>query len=359
MRLVPSHTVAAAALFGGLLVVTAVAGSQQGAGSTPAAPDVQKLGPQVGSKVPPFALPDQNGQTRTLDSLMGPKGLMLVFSRSADWCPYCKTQLVEMQGRLDDLRKNGLGLAVMTYDPVRVLADFATRRKITFPLLSDSGSVVIKQYGILNTTVDSGNALFGYPFPGTFVIDRKGIVTSRFFEPGYQERNTVSSLLVRLGNQVDVPATKVASPYLEITSYATDQVAAPGTHFGVVLDVKPGPRVHVYAPGATGYKPIALTIHAQPGLITRNAQYPKPEDYYFAPLKEHVAVYQTPFRIVQDVMVDPSPAGQTALKAASSMTINGTLTYQACDDKLCFAPQTVPLSWTVQLKALDRERATP
>jgi len=336
-----------------------LAGQPQGASPTPTAPDVRTLGPQVGSKVAAFALPDQNGRTRTLDSLMGPKGLMLVFSRSADWCPYCKTQLVEMQGRLQDLRKSGLGLAVITYDPVPVLADFAARRKITFPLLSDRGSAVIKQYGILNTTVDPSNALFGYPFPGTFIVNSQGVVTSRFFEPSYQERNTVSSLLVRLGNQVSVRATKVSSPNLEITSYATDDAAAPGTHFSVVLDAKPAARVHVYAPGVTGYKPIVLTIQPQPGLIVREAQYPKSEDYYFAPLNEHVEVYQAPFRIVQDLMIDPSPAGQAALRGASSVTINGTLAYQACDDKICFNPQTVPLSWTVQLRALDRERATP
>jgi len=49
------------------------------------APDVKKLGPQVGEKVPDFSLPDQHGQTHTLSSLMGPKGLVLVFNRSADW----------------------------------------------------------------------------------------------------------------------------------------------------------------------------------------------------------------------------------------------------------------------------------
>src|SRR5262245_33573528 len=51
----------------------------------PAVPDVQKLGPQVGTRVPDFALLDQNGRSRTLTSLMGPNGLMLVFFRSADW----------------------------------------------------------------------------------------------------------------------------------------------------------------------------------------------------------------------------------------------------------------------------------
>jgi cytochrome oxidase Cu insertion factor (SCO1/SenC/PrrC family) len=48
-------------------------------------PDIQKLGPQIGTQVPDFTLLDQKGQSRTLASLMGPKGLMLVFFRSADW----------------------------------------------------------------------------------------------------------------------------------------------------------------------------------------------------------------------------------------------------------------------------------
>ena len=51
----------------------------------PIVPDVQTLGPHVGDRVPDFALVDQNGRSRTLMSLMGPKGLMLVFFRSADW----------------------------------------------------------------------------------------------------------------------------------------------------------------------------------------------------------------------------------------------------------------------------------
>lgn len=47
--------------------------------------DVQALGPQVGSRVPEFSAPDQHGRTQTLASIMGPKGAMLVFNRSADW----------------------------------------------------------------------------------------------------------------------------------------------------------------------------------------------------------------------------------------------------------------------------------
>ena len=47
--------------------------------------DVSKLGPQVGKRVPDFSLKDQRGTTRTLQSIMGENGAMLVFVRSADW----------------------------------------------------------------------------------------------------------------------------------------------------------------------------------------------------------------------------------------------------------------------------------
>lgn len=47
--------------------------------------DLSKLGPQIGERVPNFSLTDQTGKTRTLESIMGPKGAMLVFYRSADW----------------------------------------------------------------------------------------------------------------------------------------------------------------------------------------------------------------------------------------------------------------------------------
>ena len=57
----------------------------QGPGTAPVRIDVSKLGPQVGQRVPDFDLKDQNGKSWTLQSIMGAKGAMLVFVRSADW----------------------------------------------------------------------------------------------------------------------------------------------------------------------------------------------------------------------------------------------------------------------------------
>ena len=264
---------------------------------------------------------------------------------------------MELQGRLETLKRDGLGLVAISYDPVPVLAEFAARRSITFPLLSDSGSAIIKQYGILNTTVAAASPQYGIPFPGTFIVDAKGVVTSRHFETAYQERDTITSVLVKLGARVDVPGAKVSAPHLTLTTSVTDLVAAPGTHFSLVMDVVPGPRVHVYAPGVTGYVPIELTVEPQPALVVRAPQFPKAEDYFFKPLNEHVAVYNQPFRIVQDLEIDPAPQAAAALTDRTDMTIAGTLRYQACDDKVCFTPQSVPLTWTIGLRPLDRERA--
>lgn len=55
------------------------------------------LGPPVGTKLAGFGTPsDQNGTPRSLGSLMGKNGLMLFFFRSADWCPFCQAQLLEI-----------------------------------------------------------------------------------------------------------------------------------------------------------------------------------------------------------------------------------------------------------------------
>ncbi len=73
----------------GLGMLAAIGASVSGAGQSASPPrtkiDLSRLGPQVGERVPDFSLKDQNGNTETLQSIMGPKGAMLVFIRSADW----------------------------------------------------------------------------------------------------------------------------------------------------------------------------------------------------------------------------------------------------------------------------------
>jgi hypothetical protein len=71
-----------------------------------------------------------------------------------------------------------------------------------------------------------------------------------------------------------------------------------------------------------------------------------------------VPVFQKPFRLVQEVLLEGSAQAQAALQGRESLTMTGTIEYQACDDKVCYNPASVPVTWTLSLKALIRERPT-
>ena len=71
-------------MFASLTLGGGIAAFQQSAPAAPV-PDVRTLGPQIGDRIPDFTLTDQRGEPRSLRSLMGANGLMLVFYRSADW----------------------------------------------------------------------------------------------------------------------------------------------------------------------------------------------------------------------------------------------------------------------------------
>jgi DsbC/DsbD-like thiol-disulfide interchange protein len=190
----------------------------------------------------------------------------------------------------------------------------------------------------------------GIPFPGTFVVDRQGRVTSRFFEDYYWERNTVSNIMLRAGAAgTPVQATQASTPHLDVTAYASDASVAPGTRFSLVLDVTPKPGMHVYAPGATQYRVISLNIMPQPGVRTMPMRYPASEIYHFVPLNERVPVYQKPFTLLVQAVPEGTAEARKALAGRNELVISGTLEYQACDDKICYNPASLPLSWKVGL----------
>jgi lipoprotein-releasing system permease protein len=77
----------------------------------------------------------------------------------------------------------------------------------------------------------------------------------------------------------------------------------------------------------------------------------------FEPLNERVPVFEAPFRLTQAVHVSSAREDRETLARMDRFTITGTLDYQACDDRVCFNPQSVPVSYSFQLRPLDTERA--
>ena len=90
---------------------------------------VKILGPEVGQSFPhKLAAVDQAGKTQSLKSLMGEKGLAVFFVRSADWCPFCKGQLVDANRHLARFRELGVSVVSISVDEVAPIAAFAPDR---------------------------------------------------------------------------------------------------------------------------------------------------------------------------------------------------------------------------------------
>ncbi len=292
---------------------------------------------------------------------------------------------MELQERHEELRAQGLGVAAVSYDSQEVLAAFAERKGVAdVPLLSDGDSSVIRAFGIYNHVAEEGVGpdrddpavqadvaryvsvfganpmIVGTPFPGTFVVDREGRVTSRFFEEFYRERNTAANVMLKLGTPLSgIAGSSGETAHLAIAASQSNPDVTVGSRFHLALDVTPKPGMHVYAPGADdlGYRVIGLHLDTPDFLRALPAEYPASEIYHFEPLDERVPVYQRPFRLVQELVVEGSPEAAAQLAELDALTLTGRLDYQACDDAVCFNPASVPLTWTLAVQPLDRQRA--
>lgn len=261
---------------------------------------------------------------------------------------------MELQGRYNDIKRQGLGLIAVSYDSPETLKKFSDSRGITFPMISDAGSQIIRKYGLLNETVDPKNRTYGIPHPGTFILDRKGAVVSRFFEDAYQERVTTSAVLSTLNRNTPAGGIKASTRHLSLVMSISDTAAAPGKRLSILADLSPNRGMHVYAPGKHTYQVVKLELDPQPWLKVHEPVYPASEIYHFKPLNERVEVFIKPFRLRRDVTLLATPEAQKLLGATSSITISGALEYQACDDKVCYNPERIPVSFSITTQPLDR-----
>jgi peroxiredoxin len=142
----------------------------------------------VGSKIPVLEAPDQNGDMQRLDTLAGAKGLVLLFNRSFDWCPWCKAQLVDLVAVADQIQALGFHVATMTYDQIETLKAVEEDQDVTFTLLHDEAVRHVSAYGILNPDYEPGHFAYGVPQPGILVIDPTGTILLKFAEENYRDR---------------------------------------------------------------------------------------------------------------------------------------------------------------------------
>lgn len=217
---------------------------------------------------------------------------------------------------------------------------------------------MIRSFGLLNDSVPVNTPQHGIPHPGTLILDQKALVVSKYFEEDYRQRYTSSDILVRqFGEKAGAAGQTIETKHLRLLSSASLATVHVGQRLALVLDIDLKPKMHVYAPGVVGYIPIEWKMTGNLAFKAHEAIYPASTKETLKAIKETVPVYKGRFRVMRDITIGPEAQVKPALNSEGNLVIDGEFRYQACDDRVCYLPQTIPLKWVLRYDALDRQRA--
>ncbi len=248
-------------------------------------------------------------------------------------------------------------MAALSYDTVAVLQHFAQRSGIDYPLLADPELEAIRAFELVNTTADPESPYYGYAWAGYYLLDAEGVVRARHFNEENNDRTTAANILVQeLGGSGGRRQGKAKTRHLTLQWSATNPVVRPGQRLGLVVDVKVRRGLHLYAPGRHDFIPVAWPMEDRHGVEALEPRWPESESVRLSFVDEAVPVYAGRFRLVRDLRLPGGREWPQDLADAESITVTGALTYQACDDRACYPPETIPLAWEVKLEPHDRQR---
>jgi peroxiredoxin len=168
---------------------------------------------RAGDFAPGFRLPDARGGEVALGDLLAGGPVVLVFYRGA-WCPYCNLQLAAFQSALPEIRAAGASLVAVSPQTPDQSLTLAERHELAFPVLSDAGNAVARDYGLVFTQSEAatttsrglGIVLADYngddsntlPAASTFVIDRDGVIRFASVSGDYRWRVGPEEVLAAL-----------------------------------------------------------------------------------------------------------------------------------------------------------------
>jgi hypothetical protein len=226
-------------------------------------------------------------------------------------------------------------IAVISYDSQEILRRFGDAHKLGYPCLSDKGSVVIREFGILNSNIPQGHPFYGIPFPGEYLISPDGIIRAKYFLPDYQTRVASSEILldqfdtISNGKLVSITAGDIRI----VITPSTDHAVA-GQEIGVAADFTIAKGWHIYGqPLPANYTPTTIVFESD-CVAEQSFEYPDPKKVTFPNLGETLPVYAGNFRVKGKILARPGlKPGDYKLK--------GKLSFQECSEQICKIPQSV------------------
>jgi peroxiredoxin len=314
----------------------------------------RRKGPDVGQPFPDIRLPNQIGTVVDLHEARAGRAALVVFYRSARWWPYCKTQLVELQGISADLARANTALFAISYDSVETLAGFAAKHGITFPLLADEGSRTITELGMLDEDLDRHHAEFGrtvrddqrgVAYPAVFRLDRDGIVIEKRFHRNYRIRDTGTGLLeaaLGIAAPRHGPDGLAEGEPVRVSAHFDSSTYRPYQQLRLTVELAIRDRWHVYAaPVPTGYVALGAEIAPLDGLEPGTPTWPAGHGARVAGLAEE-------FSVLDGVIRGTMPVTFAVAAGRGDLQPEIAVHYQACSEESCLPPATVRLSLLVR-----------
>ena len=247
----------------------------------------------------------------------------------------------------------GVHVYALSYDEPEALADFAAAHNITYRLLSDPDSAVIRQFGILNTIIaEDDHPWFGIPYPGTYLVDGNGTVTHKFFENNLAVRVGPEQLLRALqGDGLPELADAQPAPAAQAVSVAV-YLDGPGLALSVQRDLVVHFKVpdgsHLYAsPAPEGMVAVAIELDANPLLVLRDMVEPPTTLHRLANTTERFAVHQGNVVFRLPVTINGAVASDDGV---AQVTIAGLVRWQSCNDAVCELPASQRFELTVAVE---------
>lgn len=238
---------------------------------------------------------------------------------------------------MGDFDAAGVAVYALSYDEPEALRDFGLVHGITYTLLSDPDSEIIRSFGILNTLIaEDDHPWFGIPYPGTYVIDAGGAITHKFFDNNLAVRAGPEQLLRAVrGEAVEEAKAEASSPERVDVKVSLD---GPGLASTVQRDLVARFRVpadrHVYAaPAPPGTVAAELVLDDDPSLVQRPIVRPASEPHALAGTEESFRVHHDEFELRLPLTVNNSGG-----RLGPEITISGEVRWQSCDDEVCDIP---------------------
>ena len=254
---------------------------------------------------------------------------------------------MQLEESLDEFTANGLGVVTISYDSVEILESFSTRvGGLRFPTLADPDSEIIERYGLRNPNPEPGSRTDGMAFPGTYIVDTNGIVLQKFFHDSHRIRETAQTILMKTFGADGGRRIEVQLPQFDFVAYASQDTLRPGNTVTLVADIELPELMHLYAPGSD-YTAADLRIVETDFIKMRDLELPEPEMLYLEPIDETVPVYHGSARIRRDIALAPAYRDD-------SITVDVILTYQTCDDEICFPPDDFEFTMNFDVVMHDR-----